>query len=130
MKYLSHLYSFIISKIPKLHTQKCSNKEDMTKKPKLAQSFQKLITFTKHILFFWKFEKKNVLLFFIILSNFTSRSFHSRSRSRFKDLTSTTLDMLISSHLFSFFFSSHSFLSSFLFYTWQTLKILLETLKL
>jgi hypothetical protein len=26
----------------------------MTKKPDLAQSFQKLITLTKHILFFWK----------------------------------------------------------------------------
>jgi hypothetical protein len=33
----------------------------MTKKPDLAQSLQKLITLTKHILFFWKFENKSVL---------------------------------------------------------------------
>jgi hypothetical protein len=33
----------------------------MTKKPDLAQSFQKLITFTKHIFFFWKFENRSIL---------------------------------------------------------------------
>jgi hypothetical protein len=33
----------------------------MTKKPDLAQSLQKLITLTKHILFFWKFENRSVL---------------------------------------------------------------------
>jgi hypothetical protein len=49
MKFLSHIYSY---KIAKLQTQKSLNKGDMTKKPDLAQSFQKLITLTKHILFF------------------------------------------------------------------------------
>jgi hypothetical protein len=52
MKYLSHIYSFMIYMIPKLHIQKISNKRDMTKKPNLAQSLQKLIPFTKHIVFF------------------------------------------------------------------------------
>jgi len=52
MKFLSHIYSYMIYKIPKLQIQKSSNKGDMTKKPDLAQSFQKLITLTKHILFF------------------------------------------------------------------------------
>ncbi len=52
MKFVSHIYSYIIYKIPKLQIQKSSNKGDMTKKPDLAQSFQKLITLTKHILFF------------------------------------------------------------------------------
>ncbi len=52
MKFVSHIYSYMIYKIPKLHIQKSSNKGDMTKKPDLAQSFQKLITLTKHILFF------------------------------------------------------------------------------
>jgi hypothetical protein len=33
----------------------------MTKKPDLAQSFQKLVTLTKHILFFWKFDNRRVL---------------------------------------------------------------------
>jgi hypothetical protein len=33
----------------------------MTKKPNLAQSLQKLIPFTKHIVFFWKFENRNFL---------------------------------------------------------------------
>ncbi len=52
MKFLSHIYSYMIYKIPKLQIQKSSNKGDMTKKPDLAQSFQKLITLTKHIFFF------------------------------------------------------------------------------
>jgi hypothetical protein len=52
MKFLSHISSFMIYKNPKLQIQKCSNKGDMTKKPDLAQSLQKLITLTKHILFF------------------------------------------------------------------------------
>jgi hypothetical protein len=52
MKFLSHIYSYMIYKISKLQTQKSLNKGDMTKKPDLAQSFQKLITLTKHILFF------------------------------------------------------------------------------
>jgi hypothetical protein len=52
MKSLSHMYSYMIYKIPKLQIQKSSNKGDMTKKPDLAQSLQKLITLTKHILFF------------------------------------------------------------------------------
>ncbi len=52
MKFLSHIYSYMIYKIPKLQIQKSSNKGDMTKKPDLAQSFQKFITLTKHILFF------------------------------------------------------------------------------
>jgi hypothetical protein len=52
MKFVSHIYSYMIYKIPKLKIQKTSNTGDMTKKPDLAQSFQKLITLTKHILFF------------------------------------------------------------------------------
>jgi len=52
MKFLSHIYSYMIYKISKLQIQKSSNKGDMTKNPDLAQSFQKLITLTKHILFF------------------------------------------------------------------------------
>jgi hypothetical protein len=52
MKFLSHIYSYMIYKIAKLLTQKNLKKKDMTKKPDLAQSFQKLITLTKHIIFF------------------------------------------------------------------------------
>jgi hypothetical protein len=52
MKFLSHIYSFMIYKIPKLQIQKCSNKGDMIKKPDLAQSLQKLITPIKHIFSF------------------------------------------------------------------------------
>jgi hypothetical protein len=52
MRFLSHIYSYMIYKIPKLQIEKSSNKGDMTKKSDLAQSFQKLITLTKHILFF------------------------------------------------------------------------------
>jgi hypothetical protein len=36
MKFLSHMYSYIIYKIPKLQIQKSSNKGDITKKPDLA----------------------------------------------------------------------------------------------
>jgi hypothetical protein len=46
MKFLSHIYSYMIYKITKLQTQKCLNKGDMTKKPDLTQSFQKLLTLT------------------------------------------------------------------------------------
>jgi hypothetical protein len=52
MKFLSHIYSFMIYKIVKLQIQKCSNKGDMTKTPNLAQNLQKFITLTKHMLFF------------------------------------------------------------------------------
>jgi len=52
MKFLSHIYSYMIYKIPKLQIQKNSNKGNMTKNPDLAQSFLKVITLTKHILFF------------------------------------------------------------------------------
>jgi hypothetical protein len=52
MKFLSHIYSYMIYKIVKLQPQKRLNRGDMTKKPDLAQSFQKLITLTKHIFFF------------------------------------------------------------------------------
>jgi hypothetical protein len=52
MKFLSHMYSYMIYKILKLQIQKSSNKGDMTKKPNLTQNLQKLITLTKHILFF------------------------------------------------------------------------------
>jgi len=52
MKFLSHIYSYMIYKITKLQTQKILNKGDMTKKPDLAQNFQKLLTLTKHIIFF------------------------------------------------------------------------------
>ncbi len=61
MKFLSHIYSYMIYKIAKLQTQKSLNKGDMTKKPDLAQSFQKLITLTKHIFFFWNFENRSAL---------------------------------------------------------------------
>jgi hypothetical protein len=33
----------------------------MSKKPDLAQNFQKLTTLTKHIFFFWNFENRSVL---------------------------------------------------------------------
>jgi hypothetical protein len=36
MKFLSHIYSFMIYMIPKLQIQKSSNKGDMTKKPNMA----------------------------------------------------------------------------------------------
>jgi hypothetical protein len=52
MKFLSHMYSYMIYKIAKLQIQKSSNKGDMIKKPDLTQNLQKLITLTKHILFF------------------------------------------------------------------------------
>jgi hypothetical protein len=52
MKFISHIYSFMMYKIPKLQNQKCSNKGGMTKQPDLAQSLQRLITLIKHILFF------------------------------------------------------------------------------
>ncbi len=52
MKFLSHMYSYMIYKISKLQIQKSSNKGDMTKKSDLTQNLQKLITLTKHILFF------------------------------------------------------------------------------
>ncbi len=39
MKFVSHIYSYMIYKISKLQIQKSSNKGDMTKKPNLAQSF-------------------------------------------------------------------------------------------
>jgi hypothetical protein len=52
MNFLSHIQSFMLYKIPKLQIQKCSNKGNMTKKPDLTLSFQKLITLTKHVFFF------------------------------------------------------------------------------
>jgi hypothetical protein len=67
MKFLSHIYSFMIYMIPKLQIHKSSNKGGMIKKPDLAQSLQRLITLTKHILFFWKF--------FYNLSKFYSKIF-------------------------------------------------------
>jgi len=36
MKFLSHIYSYMIYMIPKLQIQKISNKGDMIKKPDLA----------------------------------------------------------------------------------------------
>jgi hypothetical protein len=109
MKFLSHIQSFMIYNIPKLQIQKCSNKGDITKKLNLTQNLQKFITLTKHILFFWNFENRNVLYSSIIYPSFIPRSFHNRSRSRFINLTSTTFDMLISFHLFYFIFSFHIF---------------------
>jgi flagellin-specific chaperone FliS len=44
MKFLSHIYSYMIYKITKLQTQKNLNKGNMTKKLDLTQSFQKLLT--------------------------------------------------------------------------------------
>ncbi len=61
MKFLSHMYSYMIYKIPKLQIQKSSNKGDMTKKSDLTQNLQKLITLTKHIFFFWKFKNRSIL---------------------------------------------------------------------
>jgi hypothetical protein len=55
LKFLSHIKSFFIYKIPKLQIQKRSNKEDLT------QNLQNLITLTKQILFFWNFENRSVL---------------------------------------------------------------------
>jgi hypothetical protein len=52
MKFLSHMYSYMIYKILKLQIQKSSNKGDMTKKSDLTQNLQKLITLTKCIFFF------------------------------------------------------------------------------
>jgi len=60
MKFLSHIYSFMIYTILKLQIQKSSNKGDMTKKPDMAQNLQKLITLTKHF-FFFKFDNRSVL---------------------------------------------------------------------
>ncbi len=122
MKFLSHMYSYMIYKIRKLQIQTSSNKGDMTKKPDLTQNLQKLITLTKHILFFWKFENKSVLYSSIIPTSFTSRSFHSRSRSRFKDLTSTTL--ICWSPLTSFLFFLFSSLLSFPFFCFALDKFL------
>ncbi len=51
MKFLSHMYSYMIYKIPMLQIQKNSNKGDMTKKPDLTQNLQNLITLIKQILF-------------------------------------------------------------------------------
>jgi prophage tail gpP-like protein len=39
MKFLSHIYSFMIYVVPKLQIQKSSNKGDMTKKLDLTHSF-------------------------------------------------------------------------------------------
>jgi hypothetical protein len=55
LKFLSHIKSFLIYKIPKLQIRKGSNKGDMTKKPDLTQNLQNLVTLTKQILFFWNF---------------------------------------------------------------------------
>jgi hypothetical protein len=51
MKFFSHMYSYMIYKIPKLQIQKNSNKGDMTKKPDLTQNLQNLITLIKQIFF-------------------------------------------------------------------------------
>jgi hypothetical protein len=61
LKFLLHIKSFFIYKIPKLQIQKGSNRGDMTKKPDLTQNFQNLITLTTQILFFWNFENKSVI---------------------------------------------------------------------
>jgi hypothetical protein len=124
-------FSYVLNHLWSIRSQSCKSKKafwDMTKKPDLTQNFQKLITFTKHIFFFWNFENRSVLEYSTISPSFTPRSFHNRSRSRFKDLTSTTFDMWISCHLFSFlFFLFTSFLFPFLFCTWQTPMILLDS---
>jgi len=65
MKFLSHIYSYMIYKIPKLQIQKSSNKGDMTKKPDLAQSFQKLIM-SQNISF--SFEKLRIEVFYLQVS--------------------------------------------------------------
>ncbi len=124
LKFLSDIKSFLIYKIPKLQIQKGSNKGDMNKKPDLTQNFQNLITLTKQILFFWNFESRSVLQSSTISPSFSLRSFHNRFRSRFKDLTFTTLDMWISSHLFSFLLCSFSSLISFPFFSFALDKLL------
>jgi len=52
MKFLSHMYFYMIYKISELQIQRSSNKGDIIKKPDLTQNLQKLITLIKHILFF------------------------------------------------------------------------------
>jgi hypothetical protein len=61
LKFLSHIKSFMIYKIPKLQIQKSSNKGDMTKKLDMTQNLQNPITLTKQILFFWNFENRRDL---------------------------------------------------------------------
>jgi hypothetical protein len=61
LKFLSHVKSFMIYKIPNLQVQKSSNKGDMTKKLDLTHNLQNLITLTKQIFFFWNFENRSVL---------------------------------------------------------------------
>ncbi len=106
-----------------LRSQSCKSqnaqiKEIWRKKPDLTQSFQKLINLPKHILFFWNFENISVLYSSIIFQNFIVRSFHSRSKYRFKILTFTTFDMLISFRFFFFFlFTFFPFLVSLLHLT-------------
>jgi hypothetical protein len=79
-----HMYSPLWSiKNPKLQIQKCSNKGDMSRKLDLTQSFQKLITFTKHIFLFSNFENRSILWSSMISPSFILRSFHNRSRCRF-----------------------------------------------
>jgi len=46
MKFLSHIYSYMIYKITKLQTQKSLNKGDMTKKPDLHLKLQMLRSFS------------------------------------------------------------------------------------
>jgi hypothetical protein len=60
LKFLSHIKSFMIYKIPNLHIQKNTQKGDMTKTLDLTQNLQNLITLTKQILFFWNFENRGV----------------------------------------------------------------------
>jgi hypothetical protein len=87
----------------------------MTKKLNLTQKILKLIILTKHF-FFGDFEYKNALKSSTISLSFTPRSFHIRFKSRFKDLTFTTFNVLISFQLF-LFFHTFFFLSSFLHLT-------------
>ncbi len=122
LNFFSNIQFFMIYKIPKLQIQKNSNKGDMTKKPDLTQNLQKLITLTKQIFFFQNFENRNILQSYSISPSFTPRPFHNISRSRFKDLTSTTFDMWISSHLFLFF--SFSSLLSFPHFSFALDKLL------
>ncbi len=61
LKFLSHIQSFMIYKIPNLQIQKSSNKGDMLKKPNLTKNFQKLIILTKQILFLWNFDNRSFL---------------------------------------------------------------------
>jgi hypothetical protein len=71
----------------------------MTKKSNLAQSFQKLITLTKHILFFWNFENRKQPIVFYNLSKFHSKIplatyWNNKTNKQEKGADQTVMDRL------------------------------------